>query len=406
VPMTPRSVVVFALTGIILTALGIRTGVAALSPLATTIELDVPLVGLPLGALGMIPPLAFSLAAAFSPWLARKVSIEGAAVVVAGLAIIAHLWRGFSPNYASLFVATIVLMLSAGVGNVILPALVKLYAPRAVGAMTAAYATAMSVSATAPAIAGVWMADAFGWRLSLATWALISFVGAIPWLIVIPFAKRRGIAEAELNATLPIPLTAVPLSRSPTALSIMVIFGVSGATAYTAFSLLPLMLADLAGLGREEAALALGLFSVVGLPLSLLIPPMAVKPGRAGMLVAVAILTGLVGWSGLLFFPEVWLYGWVILLSIAPMTFHMSLSLIGQRTKNHFSALQLSGYVNRAGYLFAAIGPLLVGLGYQLTGGWEISIVALLILTLLQIPAMWILHRERLVDDELREARP
>jgi CP family cyanate transporter-like MFS transporter len=404
--MTPRSVVVFALTGIILTALGIRTGVAALSPLATTIELDVPLVGLPLGALGMIPPLAFSLAAAFSPWLARKVSIEGAAVVVAGLAIIAHLWRGFSPNYASLFVATIVLMLSAGVGNVILPALVKLYAPRAVGAMTAAYATAMSVSATAPAIAGVWMADAFGWRLSLATWALISFVGAIPWLIVIPFAKRRGIAEAELNATLPIPLTAVSLSRSPTALSIMVIFGVSGATAYTAFSLLPLMLADLAGLGREEAALALGLFSIVGLPLSLLIPPLAVKPGRAGILVAVAILTGLVGWSGLLFFPEVWLYGWVILLSIAPMTFHMSLSLIGQRTKNHFSALQLSGYVNRAGYLFAAIGPFLVGLGYQLTGGWEISIVALLILTLLQIPAMGILHRERLVDDELREARP
>jgi len=404
--MTPRSVVVFALTGIILTALGIRTGVAALSPLATTIELDVPLVGLPLGALGMIPPLAFSLAAAFSPWLARKVSIEGAAVVVAGLAIIAHLWRGFSPNYASLFVATVVLMLSAGVGNVILPALVKLYAPRAVGAMTAAYATAMAISATAPAIAGVWMADAFGWRLSLATWAMISFVGAIPWLIVIPFAKRRGIAEAELNATLPIPLTAVSLSRSPTALSIMVIFGVSGATAYTAFSLLPLMLADLGGLGREEAALALGLFSIVGLPLSLLIPPLAVKPGRAGILVGIAILTGLVGWSGLLFFPEAWLYGWVILLSIAPMTFHMSLSLIGQRTKNHFSALQLSGYVNRAGYLFAAIGPFLVGLCYQLTGGWEISIVALLILTLLQIPAMGILHRERLVDNELREARP
>jgi MFS transporter, CP family, cyanate transporter len=406
VPLTPRSVVVFALTGIILTALGIRTGVAALSPLATTIELDVPLVGLPLGALGMIPPLAFSLAAAFSPWLARKVTIEGAAVVVAGLAIIAHLWRGFSPNYASLFVATIVLMLSSGIGNVILPALVKLYAPRAVGAMTAAYATAMAISATVPTVAGVWMADAFGWRLSLATWALISFVGAIPWLVVIPFAKRRGIAEAELNATLPIPLAAVALSRSPTALSIMVIFGVSGATAYTVFSLLPLMLSDIAGLGRTEAALALGLFSIVGLPLSLLVPPLAVKPGRAGILVGVAILTGLVGWSGLLFFPGVWLYLWVTLIAIAPMTFHMSLTLIGQRTKNHFSALQLSGYVNRAGYLFAALGPLLVGLGYQLTGGWEISIVALLVLTLLQIPAMRILHRERLVDDELREARP
>jgi MFS transporter, CP family, cyanate transporter len=405
VPMTPRSVVVFALTGIILTALGIRTGVAALSPLATTIELDVPLVGLPLGALGMIPPLAFSLAAAFSPWLARRVGIEGAAVVVAVLAIMAHLWRGFSPNYASLFIATIVLMLSSGIGNVILPALVKLYAPRAVGAVTAAYATAMAISATAPTVAGVWLADAFGWRLSLATWALVSFVGALPWLVVIPFAKRRGIAEAELNATLPIPLAAVSLSRSPTALSIMLIFGVAGATAYTAFSLLPLILSDVSGLGRTEAALALGLFSIMGLPLSLLIPPLAVKPGRAGLLVGFAILNGVVGWSGLLLFPDTLLYLWVTLLAIAPLTFHLSLTLIGQRTKNHFSALQLSGYVNRAGYLFAAIGPLLVGLGYELTGGWEISMMALVVLSLLQIPAVWVLRRERLVDDELREAR-
>ena len=405
-PLTPRSVVVFALTGIILTALGIRTGVAALSPLATTIELDVPLVGLPLGALGMIPPLAFSLAAAFSPWLARRVGIEGAAVVVAVLAIIAHLWRGFSPNYASLFIATTVLMLSSGIGNVILPALVKLYAPRAVGAVTAAYATAMAISATAPTVAGVWLADAFGWRLSLATWALVSFVGAVPWLMVIPFAKRRGIAEAELNATLPIPLAAVSLSRSPTALSIMVIFGVAGATAYTAFSLLPLILSDVSGVGRTEAALALGLFSIMGLPLSLLIPPLAAKPGRAGLLVGFAILNGVVGWSGLLLFPGTFLYLWVTLLAIAPLSFHLSLTLIGQRTKNHFSALQLSGYVNRAGYLFAAIGPLLVGLGYQLTGGWEISMIALVILSLLQIPAVWVLRRERIVDDELREARP
>jgi CP family cyanate transporter-like MFS transporter len=62
--------------------------------------------------------------------------------------------------------------------------------------------------------------------------------------------------------------------------------------------------------------------------------------------------------------------------------------------------------VNRAGYFCAAIGPLLVGLGYQLTGGWEISIIALVVLSVLQIPAVWVLRRERLVDDELRDTRP
>lgn len=404
-PQNPRAVVSFAIAGIILTALGIRTGVAALSPLATSIELDIALVGLPLGALGMIPPLGFSLAAAFSPWLARKVGIEGAAVAVAGLAIIAHIWRGFSPTYASLFIATIVLMLSAGIGNVILPALVKLYAPRAIGPVTAAYATAMAISATAPAVAGVWAADAFGWRVSLAMWAIISLVGALPWIVIIPFATRRGIAEAELDATLPIPLAAVSLSKSPTALSIMTIFAVSGASAYTWFALLPLILSDLAGLNRAEAALALGLFAIMGLPLSLIIPPIAAKTGRAGILVGVAIGSGITGLLGLLLLPGVGLWLWVTLLAIAPMTFHLSLTLISQRTKNHLSALQLSGYVNRMGYLFAAIGPLLVGLGYQLTGEWTISLLSLLALVLVQVPAVWILGREQIVDDELHGSR-
>ncbi len=400
-PQNPRAVVAFAVAGIILTALGIRTGVAALSPLATSIELDIPLVGLPLGALGMIPPLGFSLAAAFSPWLARKIGIEGAAVAVGVLAIAAHLWRGFSPTYASLFAATIVLMLAAGIGNVILPALVKLYAPRAIGAVTAAYATAMAISATAPAIAGVWAADAFGWRVSLAMWAIVSLVGALPWLVIIPFATRRGMAEAELDATLPIPLASVSLSKSPTALSIMTVFAVSGATAYTWFALLPLILSDLAGLDREEAALALGLFAIMGLPLSLIIPPLAARPGRAGILVGVAISAGISGLLGLLLAPGVLLWLWITLLAIAPMTFHLSLTLISQRTKNHFSALQLSGYVNRMGYLFAAIGPLLVGLGYQVTGEWSVSLIMLLALVLVQIPAVWVLARERVVDDEL-----
>lgn len=405
-PQSPRAVITFAITGIILMALGIRTGVAAISPLATTIELDIPLVGLPLGALGMIPPLAFSVAAAFSPWLARKIGIEGAAVAVGVLAVLAHVWRGFSPTYASLFAATIVVMLSAGIGNVILPALVKLYAPRAIGVVTAAYATAMAISSTAPVVLGLWAADAFGWRVSLAMWAIVSMVGALPWLIIIPFAARRGIAEAELDATLPIPLVSVAMSKSPTALSIMTVFAVSGATAYTWFALLPLIVSDLAGLSREEAALALGLFTIMGLPLSVVIPPLAAKPGRAGILVAVAIFAGITGLLGLLVAPGALLWLWISLLAIAPLTFHLSLTLISQRTKNHFSALQLSGYVNRMGYLFAAIGPLLVGLGYQLTGEWSVSLMTLLVLVMVQVPAVWVLGRERSVDDELRDHRP
>ena len=405
-PLTPRSLYVFAIAGIVLLALGIRTGVAAVSPIAGSIELDIALVGLPLGALGTIPPLGYALAAAFSPWLARLLGLEGSALFVAGLAAVAHVWRGISPTYLSLFVATVVLMVAAGVGNVILPALVKLYAPKAIGKVTAAYATAMSLSSAAPAVVGVWVAGNYGWRISLATWAIVSIAGALPWLVILPFAKKRGAAEAAIADTLPINVApTVPFTRSPTAMSIMVIFSVSGAAAYSWFALLPLILVDQAGLDVAGAALALGLFAIMGLPLSIIIPPLVVRTGFAGPLVVLAVISGLSGLSGLLFFPTVAPYLWVVLLAIAPMTFHMSLGLIGHRTANHLSALMLSGFVNKIGYLVAGIGPIVVGLAYQLTGGWELSLAILMVFVLCEIPAVWVLAREGNVDQEISEAR-
>jgi CP family cyanate transporter-like MFS transporter len=405
VALTPRSLFYFAVAGIVLLALGIRTGVAAVSPIAGLIELDVALVGLPLGALGTIPPLAYALAAAFSPRLARLVGLEGSALVVAGLGILAHVWRGLSPSYLSLFIATVVLMVAAGVGNVILPALVKLYAPKAIGPVTAAYATAMAFSSSAPAVVGVWLAGNYGWRISLASWAVVSIVGGAPWLVVLLFARKQVNADATIADTLPISVSpSVPYSRSPTAVSIMIIFATSGATAYSWFALLPLILTDRAGLNVTEAALALGLFGIMGLPVALVIPPLTVRKGFAGPLVSVAILFGLGGLSGLLFAPALAPFLWVVMIAIASMTFHMSLALIGHRTANHMSALVLSGFVNRVGYLFAGLGPILVGLAYQLTGGWELSLSILLFFTLFQIPAVWILARERSVDEELRES--
>ena len=404
-PLSPRSLYVFAVTGIVLLALGLRTGVAAVSPIAGSIELDIALVGLPLGALGTIPVLAYALAASFSPWLARFVGLEGSALVVAGFATLAHLWRGISPTYLSLFVATVVLMVAVGVGNVILPALVKLYAPRAIGKVTAAYATALSLSSATPALVGVWVTESYGWRVSLATWALVSIAGALPWLIILPFAKKRGAAEAAIADTLPINVApTVPFTRSPTAVAITTIFAVAGATSYSWFALLPLILMDNAGLDVAGAALALGLFAIIGLPVSIIIPPLAIRRGFAGPLVVFAIACGLFGLSGLLFFPGVAPLAWVVLLSLACMTFHMSLALIGHRTANHLSALMLSGFVNKIGYLFAGLGPILVGLGYQLTGGWVLSLTILVVLVLSQIPAVWVLSRERSVDEELRDS--
>jgi CP family cyanate transporter-like MFS transporter len=402
VPNTTRSTTVFALTGIILLALGIRTGVAAIAPLAPVMDLDVAMEGLPLGIIGTIPPVAYALAAWFSPWLARTVGIESAAIAVAVLGAIAHVWRGISPTYLSLFVATAVLMIAAGVGNVIIPGLVKLYAPRAIGTVTAIYGTAMAISSSAPSFFGVIIADAAGWRLSLASWALVSLVGALPWLLVLPFARQRSRAESALDSGLIPVVVPVSLFRSPTALSVMGIFAVSGTMAYTWFALLPQLLVDEAGFSVEQAAFALGVFTITGFPMSLVIPPLATNARWAGALVGLAVACGLAGMVGLLVAPATATLLWVVLLALGPMTFPLSLTLIGLRTDNHLSALALSGFVNKVGYFIAAVGPLLAGLLLQVTGQWAASVIFLMLVVVCEIPAVWVLARNGNVDRELR----
>ena len=393
------------MTGIVLFALGIRTGVAAVSPLSQRIDLDVPLEGLTLGILGTIPPVAYAVSAALSPWFARKVGLEGAVILVGVLGAIAHIWRGISPTYVSLFIATIVLMLAAGVGNVILPGLVKLYAPSRIGPLTAAYGTAMAFSSAAPTVLGVWLADEFGWRWSLAAWAVISVVGVIPWLLLWPQAQAKGLQEAVITATLPIVTAPVSLFRSPTAVSIMTIFAVSGSMAYSWFAVLPPALMELSGVSVQSAALALGVFTIMGFPMSLIVPPLTVRRGWTAPLVGASMVFNIMGLTGLLLAPTVLPFLWVTFLSMGPLTFAMSLTLMGHRTVNHLSALILSGFVNKWGYLFAAGAPVLVGLGREISGEWTASLLGLLALSLVSLPAMLILSREQNVDKELSAHR-
>jgi CP family cyanate transporter-like MFS transporter len=106
---------------------------------------------------------------------------------------------------------------------------------------------------------------------------------------------------------------------------------------------------------------------------------------------------------GLLLAPTLAPFLWAVLLGLGPLTFPLSLALIGYRTKNHLTALVLSGYVNKLGYLLAAAGPLVVGFVLQATGTWTLSIMFLMVVTVLELPAIWVLAKERIVDDELAE---
>src|SRR5690606_41677863 len=95
--------------------------------------------------------------------------------------MLGHLFRAVAPEQVTLVLGTVLALLGVGIGNVLLPPIVRKYFPDRVGLVTSLYATLMSVSTAVPALVAVPVADTAGWRVSLAMGLLVSLGAAVPW---------------------------------------------------------------------------------------------------------------------------------------------------------------------------------------------------------------------------------
>ena len=69
---------------------------------------------------------------------------------------------------------------------------------------------------------------------------------------------------------------------------------------------------------------------------------------------------------------------WVLLLAIGQGAFPLILTTIGLRARTAEGTVALSAFAQSTGYVIAALGPLLVGILYEATGGWTAPIGFLL----------------------------
>jgi CP family cyanate transporter-like MFS transporter len=419
-----------ALLGVLLVALSLRTPVAAMSPILDRIGADIPLDAFVLGLIGAAPPLAFAASGLVAPAIARKIGLEQALVASLVAMTLGHLARALAPEAVTLALGTVLALLGVGVGNVLLPPVVRRYFPDRVGLVTSLYATLMSISTAAPALTAVPVADVAGWRTSLAMWMLISVIAAIPWVAMLlrrrPMA-RESVGAVELEHTGPIATGAIELGdaqaagteaalaeqrmaprlgvrmlRSPTAWSIAVVFGSSSLAAYASFAWLPQLLVDLAGVSEAAAGAMLAVYAFMGFPAGILIPVLAARFPRG--VPALVLLGGaffVVGYLGLLLAPGVATTLWVASAGLGPLLFPLALVLINVRSASPESTVALSGFVQTIGYIVGAIGPFVVGLLHDATGHWVVPLVFLLAVVVVVLPAAGILARHRMVDAEL-----
>lgn len=386
-----------AVVGIVLFAFSLRTAVASLSPVLGQISADFDVSAVVIGLIGTAPPVCYALFGILTPALERRFGLERVAVVAMLVAALGMALRALAVDAVTLLLSTASIFAAVGVGNVLLPPLVKRYFADRIGLLTTVYSTAMAVATFTPPLVAVPVADASSWRLSLGLWSVFAVAAMIPWTVLL--ARSRADAAAD-DIEAASPRVFGRLWRLPLAWALTIGFTVSGTFAYTAFAWMPRILVDVAGVTPVAAGALLSLFAAMGLPTSLLVPVLVVRLRATGALFGVSVVSGLAGLAGLLLAPQSAPWLWVVLVGISPLLFPLTLVLLGLRARTHEGAVALSAFVQSVGYAIVAVFPVGIGLLHDATATWTGPLLVLVVVVACAAPAGFIAARPQTIEDE------
>lgn len=365
------------LIGVILVGSNLRVPLTSVGTLITFIREDLALSNAMAGAITTLPLLAFALLSPFAPMIANKIGMSWTVLLSLVLLIIGMSMRSITGIYF-LFGGTLLIGLAIAIGNVLIPAIVKINFPLKIGLMTGVYAIFMNIfgalgsglSVPITALKG------FNWQGALGIWALLALVAFIFWLPQLSESKK----SPQVNVN---PKDKNTLWRSSLAWKITIFMGSQSLLFYTLITWLPDML-QTKGYDASTAGWLVFLMQFAIIPVTFIVPVVAERlKNQVGLAVMTASLFILGLISILIGHPFLVPVGAVMLGVAGGSAFSLSMMFFTLRTKDGKEAAEMSGMAQSLGYLLAAIGPVLVGVLHDVTNGWTLPLLSLIVIAVL-----------------------
>jgi len=408
-PISRRTGRVLILVSLLLSAFNLRTAVTSLTPLLDQLGATYGFGAGIAGVFGMLPAAAFALFGVMTPRLAHRVGLERSALLAMMLAAAGLAARGWAGSTGQLLVSSAIALAGMGIGNVVIPPLIKRYFPQRIGSLSALYISIIQAGTLLPALLAVPLTGAVGWPLAQASWALIATAAALSWAGVLLRERRPGSEIGRLHAEavrpgdeapeLPAPLPPRRIWRSPLAWNMALMFGMNSLLSYAIFTWLPQFFVK-AGGSAEFGGVMLAVFAGMGLLDALVIPGLAARMRRPFWLLIGCVIAYAIAFAGLLFAPMAAPWLWTVLLGAGASTFPLGLTLINLRTRTPAGSAALSGFTQGVGYTLACPGPVVFGLLHEASGGWNWPFAFLGVSMALCALGGWYVCRPRWLEDE------
>lgn len=387
-------------TAIVLSALTLRAAVTSISPLFGRVGADLHFGSTVVGIVGMLPPAMFAVFGLLTPVIANRTGLERAALIAMIMTTLGMGARAFAPGTVSLLLLSAIALAGMGIGNVVIPPLVKRYFSDRLAIVSTIYICVLQVGTLVPPLLAVPLAEAHGWRVSIGVWAVVGVAAALPWLGVV-LARRghdRADASGEEGSSVVQPEATGRIWRSSLAWGMAGMFAMTSFITYSMLTWLPTILTD-AGISEAAAGASVAAFGAMGLISSLVTPSLCARWANPYGLVLGAVVCYLIGFAGLHFSPTSGTVAWVCLIGLGTMTFPMSLTLINLRTRTPAGSSGLSGFTQGLGYVVSATGPLSFGLLHTVSGGWGVPMLVLTGCVGVLLVAGYLCCRPRMLED-------
>lgn len=354
---------------VVLIAFNLRPAFSSIAPVLNEIMADTGLTATGASVLTTAPVLCLGLFGPLAPWLARRIGTERTTLAALLAILLGTGLRGLATAPA-LLAGSLLAGAGIGVGNVVMPGLLKRDFPDRAPLMTGIYIMSLSIGAAIASATTAPLRVALGgwWAGALAAWtvpaALAMAVAALVW------ARQIG-RQPATGAIRPAPRRPVKLWRDPLAWQVTLFMGLQSMLAYVVFGWMAPVLRS-----RGDSAVTAGLvvsvsvvFQIIAsLPAPILAARLRSQSGPA----AAAMLVAAISFVALLAAPLSWQWVLAAVLGLAQgAAFSLAILIIMLRAGDSDMAARLSGMAQSVGYTMAAFGPLLVGVLHDRAGGWS-----------------------------------
>lgn len=374
-PQVARKSLMFGLALLVLLGLNLRPLLTSIGPLTDELIVATGASFSSISLLTTLPILMIGVLALFAGRLTMALGYKrgitlGLVILTAGL-----LLRVIPPTIELLLFSALIGGFGIALLHIIIPELTKHRYLHRLGMVTGLWSAALMGGAALGAVLTPWFAEQLPERFySLAAWAVLAILTLIIW-----WAPQNRVPLANIPPRDQL-LKAV---RYPRAWFLGAYFALVNA-GYAGFIAWIAPFYGEFGWPAQQSGNLLALFSLVQVAGALILPALSRSQDRRPWLI-VAVLTQMVGFAGLSFWPEYSPWLWSALCGFGlGGAFPLCIVMALDHLDNPVQAGRLVSFMQGIGFMFASLMPLLTGWFRDVSGdyslGWQLHIAVGLVI--------------------------